>query len=80
MLIAIYTGWFMKKEDIKDELTNGGTIEFKLFNVWYAVTKYIVPVAIGVVAVAGILAIEQTALMIFGLAFIVVLVALSKKL
>lgn len=80
MLIAIYTGWFMKKEDIKDELTNGGTIEFKLFNVWYAVTKYIVPVAIGVVAVAGILSIEQTALMIFGLAFIVVLAALSKKL
>lgn len=79
MLIAIYTGWFMKKEDIKDELTNGGTIEFKLFNVWYAVTKYIIPIAIGAVAIAGIMAIEQTALMIFGLAFIVVLAIFSKK-
>ena len=80
MLIAIFVGWFMKKEDLKDELTNGGTIKFGLFELWYNVTKYIIPIAIGVVAVAGIMAIEQTALMIFGIALIVVLALFSRKL
>ncbi|NLK44705.1 MAG: sodium-dependent transporter [Tissierellia bacterium] len=80
MLIAIFVGWFMKKEDLKDELTNGGTIKFGLFELWYNVTKYIIPIAIGVVAVAGIMSIEQTALMIFGIALIVVLAIFSKKL
>ena len=80
MLIAIFVGWFMKKEDLKDELTNGGTIKFGLFELWYNVTKYIIPIAIGFVAVAGIMAIEQTALMIFGIALIVVLALFSRKL
>lgn len=80
MVIAIFVGWFMKKEDLKDELTNGGKIEFALFDVWYAITKYLIPIAIGAVAIAGILAIEQTALMIFGIALIVVLAIFSKKL
>ena len=35
MLLAIFVGWFMKKEDLQDELTNSGTVEFGLFNVWY---------------------------------------------
>jgi len=80
MVIAIFVGWFMKKEDLKDELTNSGTVEFGLFEVWYAVTKYIIPLAIGAVAVAGILSIEQTALMIFGIVLIAVLAIFSKKL
>jgi NSS family neurotransmitter:Na+ symporter len=61
-------------------LTNSGTAEFGLFNLWYALIKYLVPVAIAVVAILGILAIEQTSLMIFGLLFILVLAIFSKKL
>lgn len=80
MLLAIFVGWFMKKEDLQDELTNGGTIEFGLFNIWYNLVKYIIPVAIAIVAVIGIAGIEQTGLMIFGLAIIVVLAIFSKKL
>ena len=80
MLLAIFTGWFMKKEDLKDELTNGGAIQFGLFEVWYNLIKYVIPVLIGIVAVVGITSIEQTSLMVFGILIIVVLAIFSKKL
>ncbi len=80
MILAIFCGWVLKKEDLEDELTNGGTIKFGLFNVWYALIKYVIPVAVAVVAVSGIMAITQTSLMIFGVGIIVVLAIFSKKL
>ncbi|WP_313164741.1 sodium-dependent transporter [Sedimentibacter sp.] len=80
LLIAVYTGWFVKREDLEKEFTNGGTTTFKLFGLWYNVVKYVAPLAIAVVAVVGIMAIEQTSLMIFGLALIAVLAIFSKKL
>lgn len=80
MLLAIFVGWFVKKEDLKDELTNGGTLKFGLFEIWYNLIKYVIPVAIAVVAVMGISSIKQTSLMLFGLAIIVVLALFSKKL
>jgi NSS family neurotransmitter:Na+ symporter len=79
MLLAIFVGWVMKKEDLKDELTNGGTVAFGLFEVWYSIVKYVIPVAIAVVAFAGITAIQQKGLMIFGLLIIAVLAVFSKK-
>ncbi len=80
MLLAIFAGWFLKKEDLKDELTNGGTLSFGLFEVWYNLVKYVIPVLIGIVAAVGIVSIEQTSLMIFGILVIVVLAIFSKKL
>ncbi|NLN49296.1 MAG: sodium-dependent transporter [Clostridiales bacterium] len=80
MLLAIFAGWFLKKEDLKDELTNGGTLSFGLFEVWYNLIKYVIPVLIGIVAAVGIVSIEQTSLMIFGILVIVVLAIFSKKL
>lgn len=80
LLLAVFVGWFLKKEDLKDELTNGGTIQFGLFEVWYNLVKYVIPVAIAIVAFMGISAIEQTSLMIFGVLLIVVLAIFSKKL
>jgi len=79
-LLAICVGFFMKKEDLKDELTNGGTVPFPAFELWYNLTKYVVPVIIAVIAISGILAIEQKSLMIFGLLIIAVLAVFSKKL
>ncbi|MGI6586666.1 MAG: sodium-dependent transporter [Lutisporaceae bacterium] len=79
-LLAIFVGFFMKKEDLKDELTNGGTVSFPAFELWYNLTKYVVPVIIAVIAISGILAIEQKSLMIFGLLIIAVLAVFSKKL
>ncbi len=80
LLLAIFVGWFLKKEDLKDELTNGGTIKFGLFEAWYNLVKYVIPVAIAIIAVAGITSIAQKGLMIFGLLVIVVLAIFSKKL
>jgi NSS family neurotransmitter:Na+ symporter len=80
MLLAIFAGWVVKKEDLKDELTNSGTVKFALFEVWYTLVKYVIPVIVAVVAVAGIISITQTGLMIFGLGIIAVLAIFSKKL
>ena len=80
MLLAIFVGWFMKKEDLKNEITNDGTVSFGLFEVWYNVIKYVIPVAIFIVAVMGIIDIPQRGLMLFGLAIIAALMAFSKKL
>ena len=80
MLLAIFVGWFMKKEDLKDELTNGGTIKFALFDVWYGLIKYVIPLAIAIVAVLGIISIEQKGVMFLGLGVVALLAIFSKKL
>jgi len=80
MFLAIFTGWFVDKEVLRQELTNGGTVSFALFEVWHNLIKYVIPVVIAVIAVSGILSISQKGLMIFGLAMIAVLALFSKKL
>jgi len=80
MLLAIFVGWFMNKEELKAEITNNGTISFGLFEAWYVMIKYVIPVLIAFVAYSGITAIAQKSLMIFGLLVIVVLAIFSKKL
>lgn len=80
LLIALFVGWFVKKEDMHDELTNGGTHEFKLFNIWYNLIKYVIPLAIAVIAVMGIMSIQQRGLMIFGLLVVIAGAVFSKKL
>ena len=80
MLLAIFVGWFMNKEELKQEVTNNGEVSFGLFEAWYFMVKYVIPVLIAVVAYTGITAIAQKSLMIFGLLVIVVLAIFSKNL
>ncbi len=80
VLVTVFAGWFVKKEDLEREITNNGTVSFGLFNVWYALVKYVIPVVISIVAVVGIMGIEKKAVMFLGLAIIAVLAAFSKKL
>lgn len=80
LLVALFVGWVMDKKDIKDELTNGGTVRFALFEGWYFLIKFIIPVLIAIVAVAGITSIKQTSLAIFGLAVVGILAMFSRKL
>ncbi|SES82050.1 neurotransmitter:Na+ symporter, NSS family [Natronincola peptidivorans] len=80
LLLCVFVGWFLDKEELRQELTNGGTIQFGLFEAWYNLVKFVIPVAITIVAIAGIASIEQTGLMIFGLLMIFVLAVFSKKL
>ena len=80
LLVAIFVGWFMKKEDLKNEVTNGGKVKFALFEGWYFLIKFIIPIAIAIVAVVGIRSLEQSSIAIFGLAVIALLAVFSKKL
>ena len=81
LLLAVFIGWFVKKEDLKSELTNEGTLAFAAFEIWYFFIKFVVPVAIAIVAVAGIISMaDKLALMLFGLAIIALTAIFSKKL
>ncbi len=80
VLVTVFAGWFVKKEDLENEITNNGTVSFGLFNVWYALVKYVIPVVISIVAIFGIMGIAQKSVMILGLAIIALLALFSKKL
>lgn len=80
LLLAIFAGWVVKKEDLEKELTNEGTLPFKLFEAWYFCVKYIIPVAVSIIAIAGLISIQQKPLMIFGIGLVAVLGIFSKKL
>ncbi len=80
VLVTVFAGWFVKKEDLEREVTNNGEVSFGLFNVWYTLVKYVIPVVISIVAVVGIMGIAQKGVMILGLAIIAVLAIFSKKL
>lgn len=80
LILAVFVGWFMDKNELKEEMTNGGAIKFALFEIWYVLIKFVIPVAIAIVAFFGITGIAQTGLMLFGLGIIAVLAIFSKKL
>ena len=46
ILISIFVGWYLKKQLVKDEITNGGTLRVPLFNVLIFILRYVAPVAI----------------------------------
>ena len=57
LLFSLFVGWKMKKEDVKDELTNGCTLHTngKLFPVIYFLIKYVAPVSIAVIFISGLI-------------------------
>ena len=57
LLTVIFVGWRMKKTDIYDEFTNGGTLSTnaKIFGVLWFLIRYICPVGVAVVFLMGVL-------------------------
>lgn len=53
LLIAVFAGWAIKKEYAKDELTTLGDTSFE---VWHFLIRYIVPPAVLVIFVSGVVA------------------------
>ena len=55
LLTVIFTGFVLKKEDVWDELTNGGTkkVNDKLFGFVYFLIKWVTPVAIVVIFITN---------------------------
>lgn len=47
--IVIFVGWFMGQKNVKDELSNGGTLKVKLLSLFMVIVRIIAPVAIALV-------------------------------
>ncbi|WP_160113576.1 hypothetical protein [Schnuerera ultunensis] len=41
---ALVICWVWDKQVAKDEVTSNSKFEFRLFNIWYNLTKYLVPI------------------------------------
>ena len=46
ILVVLFVGWKMKREDVRDELTNGGTVNARWFPALYFAIRYLAPLAI----------------------------------
>ena len=57
LLTVLFVGWRLKKTDVYDEFTNGGTLSrnAKLFGVLWFLIRYICPLAIIAIFVSGLL-------------------------
>ena len=57
LLTVLFVGWRLKKTDIYDEFTNGGTLSTnaKIFGVLWILIRYVAPVAVISVFVSGLL-------------------------
>ena len=58
LLIVIFVGWKMNRDDVRNEFTNGGTMKGsgKLFGPMYLVIRYLAPIAILVIMFSNIFA------------------------
>lgn len=77
--ISIFVGWKLDKDMLYKEFTNNGKSSVGLFPVWYNLIKYVIPVMVTIVAISGVLSIEQTGVMVTGLVVIALLALFSKK-
>ncbi len=55
LAFTLFVGWWMSKADVRDELTNGGTVNVKLFRGVYFLMRYLAPVGIILVFLSNIL-------------------------
>ena len=56
LFIVIFLGWFVKSDEIHDELSNHGTLKVGYFKVfYYFIIRFLAPVALLVVLVTGII-------------------------
>ena len=57
LAFVLFVGWRMKRDDVRDELTNGGTLGpgVRSFNVLYFMIRWIIPPAIIVIFISNLL-------------------------
>ena len=57
LLTVLFVGWRMKKTDVYDEFTNGGTLSrnAKLFGILWFLIRYVCPLAIAAIFISGLL-------------------------
>lgn len=54
LVFTLFVGWWMSKADVRDELTNGGTCNVRLFGLVYFLMRYLAPVGILVVFLSSL--------------------------
>jgi NSS family neurotransmitter:Na+ symporter len=57
LLTVLFVGWRLKKTDVYDEFTNGGTLSrnVRLFGVLWFLIRYVCPIAIAIIFVYGLI-------------------------
>ncbi len=57
LLTVLFVGWRLKKTDVYDEFTNGGTLSrnVRLFDVLWFLIRYVCPIAIAIIFVYGLI-------------------------
>ena len=55
LLVVLFVGWKMKREDVRDEITNGGTKNAKFFPVIYFLIRYLAPVAVIIIFLSNLI-------------------------
>jgi len=54
LAMTIFLGWFYPKVEVKDEITNGGALKGRFFELYYFILRYVAPLALLVILVSGI--------------------------
>ena len=56
-LTVLFVGWRLKKTDIYDEFTNGGTLRpnVRIFGVLWILIRYVAPVAVLAIFISGLI-------------------------
>ena len=55
LVFTLFVGWKMSKADVRDEFTNGGTVNRRLFDVVYFLMRFVAPVGILVIFATNLL-------------------------
>jgi NSS family neurotransmitter:Na+ symporter len=57
LMVVLFVGWKMKKPDVFDEFTNGGTLRgnVRLFRILWPVLRYVAPIAILVIFISNLI-------------------------
>lgn len=58
LAILVFFGWHLPKTDAMDELTNKGKLKAKIFNSIYFIIRYVAPLAVLAVLIAGMFGIN----------------------
>lgn len=56
LAMTIFLGWFFPKAEVRDELSNNGTLKAKAFELYYFILRYVAPIALIIIIISGIVA------------------------
>ena len=55
LIICLFVGWYLDRKLVHSELTNEGTVPFRLFRFYIFLVRYVVPIAIGLIFINELL-------------------------